>query len=100
LSHYPNFEHAQVGLARTLVALGAPADAIPHLKAAIGQNPENDVAYYQMAQAFKALGNGVEQEKALAQFTRIRDAAAQRKTAVPQPKQDVTPQTVDIKSPK
>jgi len=100
LSHYPAFEHAQIGLARTLIALAAPADAIPHLKAAIEHHPENEVAYYQMAQAFKALGNAPEQEKALAQFTRIRAAAAQRRAAVPQTKQDVTPQTVDIKSPK
>jgi predicted Zn-dependent protease len=100
LSHYPTFEHAQVGLSRTLIALGAPADAIPHLKAVLERNPESEVAYYQLAQAFKAVGNAAEQERALAQFTRIRDAAAQRRTAVPQTKQDVTPQTVDIKPPK
>jgi tetratricopeptide (TPR) repeat protein len=100
LTHYPDFDHAQVGLARTLIAIGSPADAIPHLKAAIAHNPENEVAYYQMAQAFKALGNTAEQEKALAQFTRLRDASARRATAVPQTKQDVTPQTVDVKSPK
>jgi len=100
LTHYPDFDHAQVGLARTLIALGSPADAIPHLKAAIAHNPENEVAYYQMAQAFKALGNTAEQENALAQFTRLRDASARRTTAVPQTKQDVTPQTVDVKSPK
>ena len=35
LKHYPAFEQAQVGLARTLIALGRPADALPHLKAAL-----------------------------------------------------------------
>ena len=99
LAHYPEFEHAQVGLARTFVALGLPNDAIPHLKAAIARNPDSDVAYYQLAQAFRVLGNTVEQEKALAQFNRLRDAS-QRKTAVPQTKQDVTPQVIDPKSPK
>jgi tetratricopeptide (TPR) repeat protein len=100
LSHYPAFEHAQIGLARTLIALGTPAEALPHLKTAIERNPESEVAYYQMAQAFKALANTAEQEKALAQFTRLRDGAAQRRATVPQTKQDVTPQTIDVKSPK
>src|SRR4029079_1832993 len=100
LSHYPAFEHAQIGLARTLIGLGTPAEALPHLKTAIERNPESEVAYYQMAQAFKALGNTAEQEKALAQFTRLRDGAAQRRATVPQTKQDVTPQTIDGKSPK
>ena len=100
LSHYPGFEHAQIGLARTLLALGSPNDAIPHLKTAIQRNPDSDVAYYQLAQAFKILGNTVEQEKALAQFNRLRELAATRKTAVPQTKQDVTPQVLDHKSPK
>ena len=48
-----------------------------------------------MAQAFRALGNTVEQEKALAEFNRVRGLAAQRRAAVPQGKQDVTPQVVD-----
>ena len=100
LAHYPAFEHAQVGLARTLITLGAANEAIPHLKTAIELNPDSDVAYYQLAQAFKTLGNTVEQEKALAQFNRLRELAAQRKTAVPQTKQDVTPQVLDPKSPK
>jgi tetratricopeptide (TPR) repeat protein len=99
LTHYPAFEHAQIGLARTLIALGSPSEAIPHLKTAIGRNPDSDVAYYQLAQAFRALGNTVEQEKALAQFNRLRDAA-QHKTAVPPARQDVTPQVIDAKPPK
>ena len=95
LAHYPGFDHAQVGLARTLIALGAPAEALPHLKAAIARNAESEVAYYQLAQAFKALGNTVEQEKALAEFNRVRSVAGQRRAVVPQTKQDVTPQVVD-----
>jgi len=99
LAHYPAFEHAQVGLGRTLIALGVPNEAIPHLKIAIERNPDSDVAYYQLAQAFRAVGNTGEQEKALAQFNRLRDTAA-RKTAVPQTKQDITPQVIDAKPPK
>src|SRR4051794_5430243 len=100
LAHYPAFDHAQIGLARTLIALGQAGDALPHLKAVIARNPASEVAYYQLAQAFRALGNTAEQEKALSQFTRLHDAAAQRKAAVPETKQDVTPQVVDVKPPK
>ena len=68
VTHYPAFEHALVGLARTLIALGRPAEALPHLQAALKANPENDVAHYQVAQAYRALGNTPEQEKALARL--------------------------------
>lgn len=100
LVHYPGFDHAQIGLARTLIALGTPADAIAHLKAAIERNRENEVAYYQLAQAYKALGNAPEQDKALAEFNRLRAVATQRTATVPQAKQDVTPQVIDLKPPK
>ena len=63
VKHYPAFEQALVGLGRTLIALGRPADALPHLQAAARKpNPDNDVAYYQLAQAYRALGNTAAQE--------------------------------------
>jgi len=100
LAHYPTFEHAQVGLARTLIALGAAAEALPHLQSVIARNPDSEVAYYQLAQAFKTLGNSAEQEKALAQFNRVHAIATEHRAAVPPAKTDVTPQIVDPKDPK
>ncbi|HET7221325.1 MAG TPA: tetratricopeptide repeat protein, partial [Vicinamibacterales bacterium] len=76
------------------------AEALPHLKAAVKENPDNEVAHYQLAQAYRALGNTAEQEKALAEFNRVRNLAAARTAAVPQTKRDVTPQSLDIKPPK
>ena len=99
LTHYPEFEDALVGLGRTLIALGLPAEALPRLHAATKQNPENEVAYYQLAQAYTALGKSAEQEKALAEFTRLRTLAEQR-SAVPEIKRDVTRQQLDIKPPR
>jgi tetratricopeptide (TPR) repeat protein len=90
---YPGFEQARIGLGRTLLSLGRPADALPHLQAAIKEDPENEVAYYQVAQAYRALGRTAEQEKALADFSRVRAIAAQRNT-VPPAKRDVTPQVI------
>jgi tetratricopeptide (TPR) repeat protein len=100
VTHYPAFEHARVGLGRTLIALGRPAEALPHLQAALKGNPENEVAHYQVAQAYRALGNSPEQEKALAEFNRARSHAERRTAAVPEKSRDVTPQVLDLKSPK
>ena len=100
VSHYPAFEQALVGLGRTLIALGRPAEALPHLQAALKGNPENEVAHYQAAQAYRALGNTAEQEKALAEFNRLRSLAAKRTAAVPETKPEVTPQVLDLKSAK
>ena len=99
LTHYPAFEHALVGLARTLIALGQPAEALPHLNAAIKGNSENDVAYYQLVRAYRALGNTSELEKALAEFNRVHGLATRRNAAIPPMKQDLTPQALDRKVP-
>jgi tetratricopeptide (TPR) repeat protein len=100
VANYPAFEQALVGLGRTLVALGRPAEALPHLKAALKSNPEDHIAYYQIAQAYRALGNIAEQEKALAEFHRVRSLTERRTAGVPEAKRDVTPQVLDIKPPK
>jgi tetratricopeptide (TPR) repeat protein len=100
VTHYPAFEHALVGLARTLIALGRPADALPHLKAALKANPDSDVAWYQAAQAYRKLGDTAAQETALAEFKRARTLAAQRTATVLQTKSDVTPQVLDLTPPK
>jgi tetratricopeptide (TPR) repeat protein len=99
LAHHPDFDEALVGLGRTLVALGQPAEALPRLEAAAKRNPQNEVAYYQMAQAYRALGRTAEQEKALAEFTRLRQLAAQRSSTVPEPRRDVTRQELTVKPP-
>jgi tetratricopeptide (TPR) repeat protein len=100
LKHYPAFGQAQVGLARTLIALGRPADALPHLQAVVKADPDNEVAWYQLGQAHRALGHAAEQEKALAEFNRVRALVSRRGAVVPEPKHDVTPQALDVKPPK
>ena len=92
---YPEFDDARVGLGRTLNALGRPAEAVEHLQAAIKSNSANEVAYYQLAQAYRALGNTAEQQKALAEFNRVRDLGARRTGIVPELRQDATPQQLD-----
>ena len=100
VTHYPAFEHALIGLGRTLIALRRPEDAIPRLQAALKAAPDNDVAYYQLAQAYRAVGNPGQQEAALATFDRLRAIAARRTAGPPSGKSDVTPQALDPKPPK
>ncbi|HEV2419584.1 MAG TPA: tetratricopeptide repeat protein [Terriglobia bacterium] len=76
LEHYPNLEEAQVEMGRVLIAEKQPQLAVAHLQKAISLNPEDDVAFFQLAQAYHGLGNAVEQQKALAEFQRLQGQKA------------------------
>jgi tetratricopeptide (TPR) repeat protein len=95
LKHYPDFEEAQVGLGRVLIALGKPELALPHLRKAVSLNPENEVAYYQLSQVHRALGNAVEQQKALAEFQRLRNQQSGQPVKETLLRREVTKQELD-----
>ena len=97
VKYYPAFEQALVGLGRTLLALRRPAEALPPLQAALKVNPENDVAWYQIAQVYRAVGNAPEQQRALAEYTRAHNASTMRRIPMPDASRDVTPQVLDAK---
>ena len=92
---YPGFEEALVGLGRSLVAAGEPGAALPHLRKAITLNPRDEVAFYQLAQAHRALGQDADQQQALAAFERLRSENARRAVAVPAGPPNVTKQVID-----
>lgn len=100
LKHYPEFEEALVGLGRTLIALSKPDLAVPHLQKAIAINATSEVAYYQLAQAYRALGNAAAQEKALAVFEQLQSASLRRDAAAALSRREVTEQTLDPKPPR
>lgn len=100
VGYYPAFEQALVGLGRTLVALGRPAAALGPLQAAIEINPENEVAWYQIAQAYRSAGDAAGHERALATFTRVHDLSTKRRFPMADASRDVTPQVLDAKSPR
>lgn len=95
LESYPEFEEALVGLGRTLVAAGQSGTALPHLKKAISLNPRDEVAFYQIAQAHRALGQEAEQQAALAEFERLRTEKERQGAAVPSGQPNVTKQVID-----
>jgi tetratricopeptide (TPR) repeat protein len=98
IKYYPDFEDALVGLGRTLITLGKPEQALPHLQKAISLNSENDVSWYQISQIHKALGNAVEQQKALAEFQKLREKSRQAEAASFS-RREVTKQELDSKPP-
>ena len=78
LQHYPNFPEAQLGLAAVLQSKKLPDQAVTYVERAVELDPENEVAWYRLAQIQKALGNSAEQEKALAQYRRLHDRTSQQ----------------------
>jgi tetratricopeptide (TPR) repeat protein len=97
LKYYPDFQEAQVGLGRVLVTLGKPDQALPYLRKAVAQNPQDEVAWYQLSQAHKALGNTSEQQKSLAEFQRLRDRNARRQDSTTLAPRQATKQELDPK---
>ena len=96
LKNYPNFEEAHLGLASVLLSLQKPELALPHLQQAIELNAQNEVAWYRLGQVQKALGNTVDQQRALAEYRRLHDKANQQIGIEPvfSPR-EVTKQAVD-----
>jgi len=78
VENYPDFEQAQLGLGRVLLAAGKLEPAVAHLRKAIALDPENDVSYYQLSRAYQALGNAAGQADALARSQALR--AKRRRT--------------------
>jgi len=95
LKHYPDLEDARLGLGRVLIALGKPDLALPHLRKAVSLKPDDEVAYYQLSLGHRALGNAAEQQKALAEFQRLRQKAREQEAALPLVPREVTRQELD-----
>jgi tetratricopeptide (TPR) repeat protein len=83
LQHYPDFPEAQLGLAAVLLEKKMPDQAMVHAQRAVAVDPENEVAWYRLAQIQKALGNTGEQQKSLAEYRRLHDTASQQKGLEP-----------------
>ena len=77
LKFYPDFVEAHVGLAAVLMSQSEPKLALPHLQKAVTINPEDEVAWYRLSRAQKALGNEALQQKAIAEFRRLHEKTLQ-----------------------
>jgi tetratricopeptide (TPR) repeat protein len=95
-----DFKEALVGLGRVLISAGQPAAAVPHLQKAVQLDPENGVAFFQLSQAFRALGDVAARDTALASFQRLRERKREHETALlAAPRADVTQQELEPQLP-
>ncbi len=90
----PEFEDALLGWGRALVAQTKAAEALPLLQKALVLNATNEVTWYQLSLAQKSLGNAAEQQKALAEFQRLRAEKARRQELT---RKEITRQELDSK---
>ncbi len=96
----PEFKEALVGLGRVLISAGQPAAAVPHLQKAVQLDPDNAVAFFQLSQAFRALGDVTARDSALASFQRLRERKREHESALlAAPRADVTQQELEPQLP-
>lgn len=94
---YPNFEEAEVGLGRVLLEEDKPTLALAHLQRATVLRPDDEVAWYRLAQAQRRLGNLPAQAHSLARFKELhaRSSSALNSALTPRGTDSVTPQQLN-----
>lgn len=97
---YSHFEEAQVGLAGVLLDEKKPTLAVPCLRRATALRPDDEVAWYRLAQGGRQLGDVQAQKSALATFLKLRrrTEALRRSTISTQPQDAVTPQKLGMET--
>lgn len=90
LQNFPDFEEALVGLGGVLLDSQSPHEALVPLERATKIRPEDEVAWYRLAQAERSAGNKAEAQKAMDTFRKLHSStpAGLRKPD----EADVTPQ--------
>jgi tetratricopeptide (TPR) repeat protein len=91
---YPDFEEAEVGLGGVLLDEQKPSLAAPHLQRATVLRPDDEVAWYRLAQAERLLGDLQAQKQALTAFQKLHalSVATRNGAASLQSQETVTPQ--------
>lgn len=80
----PRFYQALIGLGKSLISAGRPAEALEPLEKAANVAPGEAVAHYQLSFAYLRLGRGVEAEKQMAIFRDIQKRKEDDRRAIRQ----------------
>ena len=83
---------------RVLIAQGQPDPALAHFRKGISLNPKDDVAYYLLSQADKALDNVAGEQQALTKFQRPQSQKSRQKERLsgePSSSREVTKQELN-----
>src|SRR5262245_1174804 len=100
VKYYPEFEEALIALGRTLVSLGKAEQALTPLRKAISLDATNEVPWFQLAQAQRALNDTAEYQKALAEFERLRELKSHQADKENLTRREVTKQSLETKPPR
>jgi len=71
----PTFADAFIGLGKSLVAAGRASDAVAPLEAAVKLQPENPVAHYQLAFAYRRAGRTQDADRELVVYKQTQEQA-------------------------
>ena len=89
LEYSADFEDAQIGLARVLITLNRPQEALAHLSVAVRLNARNEVSHFLLSEVYRSLGDTSRQAKEIGLFQQYR---AHPGDAMLEPPQATTPQ--------
>src|SRR5882762_10491822 len=90
LAHDPKLLAAHKALARAYLAAGAPADAIPHLQAALATDEDGSL-HYQLASAYRASGQLALSRQALLEYQKLQRSALAAREAAKRDVEIITP---------
>jgi len=91
VAHFPDFEEALVGLGGVYLGLEKPELAAAPLDRATRVRPDDQVAWYRLAEAARGTGDKETVQRAMAKFQELRKARPAG-AAKPQSTEEVTPQ--------
>lgn len=97
VQHFPDFEQALVGLGGVLIQNQTASQAVAPLEHAVKLDPDDEVAWYRLAQAQRAAGNREAAQTAMDTFRKVHAAALASRA--PRPADEVTPQHLDANAP-